>query len=163
MKLKSYYFIFAAATIMFGCSNEGVSGPENSDNIGAPDENGMVYVEFTAGAKGNLTRGNAVSRTALQDDGKVFWSPNDEINVFHAYSGFEDMSSRYPNHIFVLVFILIIKMQYCRLVVLHIKLRHSLKVNSFSRLEEDTILLPVFHLLTLILVIQTMKKCLSWV
>lgn len=100
MKLKSYYFIFAAATIMFGCSNEGVSGPENSDNIGAPDENGMVYVEFTAGAKGNLTRGNAVSRTALQDDGKVFWSPNDEINVFHAYSGFEDMSSRYPNHKF---------------------------------------------------------------
>lgn len=100
MNFKSCYFILAAASIMFGCSNEGVSGPENSDNIGTPDEDGMVYVEFTAGAKGKLTRGNISSRTALQDDGKVFWSPNDEINVFHAYYGNIDLSSRYPNHKF---------------------------------------------------------------
>lgn len=98
MKLKSYYFIFAAATIMFGCSNEGISGPEDSDIIGTPDEDGMVYVEFTAGAKGELTRGNAVSRTALQDDGNVWWSPNDEINVFHAYN--ENGIVNYPNHKF---------------------------------------------------------------
>lgn len=32
MKLKSYYFIFAAAIIMFGCSNEGVDNPEKHDN-----------------------------------------------------------------------------------------------------------------------------------
>ena len=82
MKLKSYYFIFAAATIMFGCSNEGVDNPEGQDNT-TPDENGLVYVEFTAGAQGKLTKGNVSSRTQLGSDGtSVLWSPNDAISVF---------------------------------------------------------------------------------
>ena len=87
MKLKSYYFILAASIIMFGCSSEGVDNPEGQNNIGTPDENGMVYVEFTAGAKGELARGNVSSRTELQDNVDVWWSTNDEISVFHAYYG----------------------------------------------------------------------------
>lgn len=100
MKLKSYYFIFAAATIMFGCSSEGVDNPEGQNNIGTPDENGMVYVEFTAGAKGELARGNVSSRTELQDNGAVWWSTNDEISVFHAYYGNIGADSNYPNYKF---------------------------------------------------------------
>lgn len=100
MKLKSYYFIFAAATIMFGCSSEGVDNPEGQNNIGTPDENGMVYVEFTAGAKGELARGNVSSRTELQDNGAVLWSTNDEISVFHAYYGNIGADSNYPNYKF---------------------------------------------------------------
>lgn len=100
MKLKSYYFIFAAATIMFGCSSEGVDNPEGQNNIGAPDENGMVYVEFTAGAKGELARGNVSSRTELHDNGAVWWSINDEISVFHAYDGNIGADSNYPNYKF---------------------------------------------------------------
>lgn len=100
MKLKSYYFIFAAATIMFGCSSEGVDNPEGQNNIGTPDENGMVYVEFTAGAKGELAPGNESSRTELQDDGAVWWSINDEISVFHAYDGNIGADSNYPNYKF---------------------------------------------------------------
>ena len=100
MKLKSYYFIFAAATIMFGCSSEGVDNPEGQNNIGTPDENGMVYVEFTAGAKGELARGNVSSRTELHDNGAVWWSINDEISVFHAYDGNIGADSNYPNYKF---------------------------------------------------------------
>lgn len=100
MKLKSYYFIFAAATIMFGCSSEGVDNPEGQNNIGTPDENGMVYVEFTAGAKGELARGNVSSRTKLQNNGEVWWSTNDEISVFHAYNGNIGADSNYPNYKF---------------------------------------------------------------
>jgi len=100
MKLKSYYFIFAAATIMFGCSSEGVDNPEDQNNIGTPDENGMVYVEFTAGAKGELARGNVSSRTELQNNGEVWWSTNDEISVFHAYYGNIGADSNYPNYKF---------------------------------------------------------------
>ena len=101
MKLKSYYFIFAAATIMFGCSSEGVDNPEGQNNIGTPDENGMVYVEFTAGAQGKLTKGNVSSRTQLGDNGtSVLWSPNDEISVFHAYDGNIGADSNYPNYKF---------------------------------------------------------------
>lgn len=100
MKLKSYYFIFAAATIMFGCSSEGVDNPEGQNNIGTPDENGMVYVEFTAGAKGELARGNVSSRTKLQGNGEVWWSTNDEISVFHAYYGNIGADSNYPNYKF---------------------------------------------------------------
>ncbi|MDN0052530.1 fimbrillin family protein [Bacteroides caecigallinarum] len=100
MKLKSYYFIFAAATIMFGCSSEGVDNPEGQNNIGTPDENGMVYVEFTAGAKGELAPGNVSSRTELQGNGAVWWSANDEISVFHAYHGNIGADSNYPNYKF---------------------------------------------------------------
>lgn len=100
MKLKSYYFIFAAATIMFGCSSEGVDNPEGQNNIGTPDENGMVYVEFTAGAKGELARGNVSSRTELHDNEDVWWSTNDEISVFHAYYGNIGADSNYPNYKF---------------------------------------------------------------
>ena len=100
MKLKSYYFIFAAATIMFGCSSEGVDNPEGQNNIGTPDENGMVYVEFTAGAKGELARGNVSSRTKLQGNGEVWWSTNDEISVFHAYYGNVGADPNYPNYKF---------------------------------------------------------------
>ena len=100
MKLKSYYFIFAAATIMFGCSSEGVDNPEGQNNIGTPDENGMVYVEFTAGAKGELARGNVSSRTELHDNEAVWWSTNDEISVFHAYDGNIGADSNYPNYKF---------------------------------------------------------------
>lgn len=100
MKLKSYYFIFAAATIMFGCSSEGVDNPEGQNNIGTPDENGMVYVEFTAGAKGELARGNVSSRTELYDNEAVWWSTNDEISVFHAYDGNIGADSNYPNYKF---------------------------------------------------------------
>lgn len=101
MKLKSYYFIFAAATIMFGCSSEGVDNPEGQNNIGTPDENGMVYVEFTAGAQGKLTKGNVSSRTQLGDNGtSVLWSPNDAISVFHAYLGNIGADSNYPNYKF---------------------------------------------------------------
>lgn len=101
MKLKSYYFIFAAATIMFGCSSEGVDNPEGQNNIGTPDENGMVYVEFTAGAQGKLTKGNVSSRTQLGDNGtSVLWSPNDAISVFHAYHGNIGADSNYPNYKF---------------------------------------------------------------
>lgn len=100
MKLKSYYFIFAAATIMFGCSSEGVDNPEGQNNIGTPDENGMVYVEFTAGTKGELARGNVSSRTELQGNGEVWWSTNDEISVFHAYYGNIGADSNYPNYKF---------------------------------------------------------------
>ena len=100
MKLKSYYFILAVATIMFGCSSEGVDNPEGQNNIGTPDENGMVYVEFTAGAKGELARGNVSSRTELQDNGAVWWSANDEISVFHAYYGNIGADSNYPNYKF---------------------------------------------------------------
>lgn len=100
MKLKSYYFIFAAATIMFGCSSEGVDNPEGQNNIGTPDENGMVYVEFTAGAKGELARGNVSSRTELHDNEDVWWSTNDEISVFHAYDGNIGADSNYPNYKF---------------------------------------------------------------
>ena len=101
MKLKSYYFIFAAATIMFGCSSEGVDNPEGQNNIGTPDENGMVYVEFTAGAQGKLTKGNVSSRTQLGDNGtSVLWSPNDAISVFHAYIGNIGADSNYPNYKF---------------------------------------------------------------
>ena len=101
MKLKSYYFIFAAATIMFGCSSEGVDNPEGQNNIGTPDENGMVYVEFTAGAQGKLTKGNVSSRTQLGDNGtSVLWSPNDAISVFHAYYGNIGADSNYPNYKF---------------------------------------------------------------
>ena len=101
MKLKSYYFIFAAATIMFGCSSEGVDNPEGQNNIGTPDENGMVYVEFTAGAKGELARGNVSSRTELHGkEGAVWWSINDEISVFHAYDGNIGADSNYPNYKF---------------------------------------------------------------
>lgn len=100
MKLKSYYFIFAAATIMFGCSSEGVDNPEGQNNIGTPDENGMVYVEFTAGAKGELARGNVSSRTELHDNEDVWWSTNDEISVFHAYHGNIGADSNYPNYKF---------------------------------------------------------------
>lgn len=100
MKLKSYYFIFAAATIMFGCSSEGVDNPEGQNNIGTPDENGMVYVEFTAGAKGELARGNVSSRTKLHDNEDVWWSTNDEISVFHAYDGNIGADSNYPNYKF---------------------------------------------------------------
>ncbi len=100
MKLKSYYFIFAAATIMFGCSSEGVDNPEGQNNIGTPDENGMVYVEFTAGAKGELARGNVSSRTELHDNEDVWWSTNDEISVFHAYNGNIGADSNYPNYKF---------------------------------------------------------------
>lgn len=101
MKLKSYYFIFAAATIMFGCSSEGVDNPEGQNNIGTPDENGMVYVEFTAGAKGELARGNVSSRTELHGNkGAVWWSINDEISVFHAYNGNIGADSNYPNYKF---------------------------------------------------------------
>lgn len=82
MKLKSYYFILAVAAIMFGCSNESVDNPEGLDNT-TPDENGLVYVEFTAGAQGKLTKGNVSSRTQLGSDGtSVLWSPNDTISVF---------------------------------------------------------------------------------
>ena len=100
MKLKSYYFIFAAATIMFGCSSEGVDNPEGQNNIGTPDENGMVYVEFTAGAKGELARGNVSSRTELHGNEAVWWSINDEISVFHAYDGNIGADSNYPNYKF---------------------------------------------------------------
>ena len=100
MKLKSYYFIFAAATIMFGCSSEGVDNPEGQNNIGTPDENGMVYVEFTAGAKGELARGNVSSRTELHDNEDVWWSANDEISVFHAYYGNIGADPNYPNYKF---------------------------------------------------------------
>lgn len=100
MKLKSYYFIFAVAAIMFGCSSEGVDNPEGQNNIGTPDENGMVYVEFTAGAKGELARGNVSSRTELKDNGTVWWSTNDEISVFHAYDGNIGADSNYPNYKF---------------------------------------------------------------
>ena len=100
MKLKSYYFILAVAAIMFGCSSEGVDNPEGQNNIGTPDENGMVYVEFTAGAKGELARGNVSSRTELQDNGAVWWSTNDEISVFHAYYGNIGADSNYPNYKF---------------------------------------------------------------
>lgn len=82
MKLKSYYFILAVAAIMFGCSNEGVDNPEGQDNT-TPDENGLVYVEFTAGAQGKMMEGNVSSRTQLGDNGtSVLWSPNDAISVF---------------------------------------------------------------------------------
>lgn len=100
MKLKSCYFILAVAAIMFGCSSEGVDNPEGQNNIGTPDENGMVYVEFTAGAKGELARGNVSSRTELQDNGAVWWSTNDEISVFHAYYGNIGADSNYPNYKF---------------------------------------------------------------
>lgn len=100
MKLKSCYFILAVAAIMFGCSSEGVDNPEGQNNIGTPDENGMVYVEFTAGAKGELARGNVSSRTELRDNGAVWWSTNDEISVFHAYYGNIGADSNYPNYKF---------------------------------------------------------------
>lgn len=100
MKLKSCYFILAVAAIMFGCSSEGVDNPEGQNNIGTPDENGMVYVEFTAGAKGELARGNVSSRTELKDNGAVWWSTNDEISVFHAYYGNIGADSNYPNYKF---------------------------------------------------------------
>lgn len=100
MKLKSCYFILAVAAIMFGCSSEGVDNPEGQNNIGTPDENGMVYVEFTAGAKGELACGNVSSRTELKDNGAVWWSTNDEISVFHAYDGNIGADSNYPNYKF---------------------------------------------------------------
>lgn len=100
MKLKSCYFMLAASIIMFGCSSEGVDNPEGQNNIGTPDENGMVYVEFTAGAKGELARGNVSSRTELKDNGAVWWSTNDEISVFHAYYGNIGADSNYPNYKF---------------------------------------------------------------
>lgn len=82
MKLKSCYFILAVAAIMFGCSNESVDNPEGQDNT-TPDENGLVYVEFTAGAQGKMMEGNVSSRTQLGDNGtSVLWSPNDAISVF---------------------------------------------------------------------------------
>lgn len=100
MQAILFYLILAASAIMFGCSSEGVDNPDGQNNI-KPDENGMVYVEFTAGTKGELTRGNASSRTVLQDGGAVWWSTNDEINVFHAYRDKDDYTSiNFPNYKF---------------------------------------------------------------
>lgn len=100
MQAIFFYLMLAASIIMFGCSSEGVDNPEGQNNIGTPDENGMVYVEFTAGAKGELARGNVSSRTELKDNGAVWWSTNDEISVFHAYSGNIGADSNYPNYKF---------------------------------------------------------------
>ena len=82
MKLKSCYFILAVAAIKFGSSNESVDNPGGQDNT-TPDENGLVYKEFTAGAQGKVMKGNVSSRTQLDGDGaSVVWSPDDAISVF---------------------------------------------------------------------------------
>ncbi|WP_289089613.1 fimbrillin family protein [uncultured Bacteroides sp.] len=72
MKLK-LSVIITAACLIAGCSSE------KTIDKGTPDENGMVYIEFSSGTPVVQTN----SRTQLGEDGLgVNWSDGDNISVF---------------------------------------------------------------------------------
>ena len=67
--------IITAACLIAGCSSE---KPIDIDK-GTPDENGMVYMEFSSGSP--IVENN--SRTQLGENGlAVQWSDGDNISVF---------------------------------------------------------------------------------
>lgn len=72
MKLK-LSVIITAACLIAGCSSE------KTIDKGTPDENGMVYMEFSSRTPVVQTN----SRTQLGEDGLgVNWSDGDNISVF---------------------------------------------------------------------------------
>lgn len=66
--------IITAACFIAGCSSEKTIDIDK----GTPDENGMVYMEFSSGAP--IVENN--SRTQLGDNFSVLWSDGDNISVF---------------------------------------------------------------------------------
>lgn len=66
--------IITAACFIAGCSSEKTIDIDK----GTPDENGMVYMEFSSGSP--IVENN--SRTQLGDNFSVLWSDGDNISVF---------------------------------------------------------------------------------